>query len=100
VQYNYRLNPSTKTKSTLRTLGLITYPYYLIHEAVGGYILYHLLSLHVSFFVSLPITLLSVGVIAFSIANWGEPFIRQYLKLILDFSLRAPSRDKVAPPSV
>lgn len=84
VLYNARLVPPAWMKTWLRNAGLITYPFYLMHEVLGGFILHQLASLKLVFPLKIAISLLGVGIVAFIVAAWAEVVLRRYLKVLID----------------
>lgn len=71
--------PNEKYKGWLRTLGLVTYPYYLVHELAGGFFLNAAMGAGINRPLSITIALGAVGLIAYFIARFGEPLLRQVL---------------------
>ncbi len=80
VMWNAKFPASPRLRAVVRMMGLATYPYYLLHEAVGALIFYSLLSLGVPFYPGLLMALCAVGAIALFIALTLEPFLRRYMK--------------------
>jgi exopolysaccharide production protein ExoZ len=66
-----------------RRLGLMTYPLYLIHDAVGVTLIYFLLNFGVSRIAGVAAAVvLSLG-LAFLVCSYGEPAIRKRLRPLL-----------------
>jgi peptidoglycan/LPS O-acetylase OafA/YrhL len=71
--------PSPQLGVLLRTLGLVTYPYYLTHEAIGGFALTQFLAKGLGRSTSLCLSLATVGAVAYVIACHAEPFLRSLI---------------------
>ncbi len=85
-----RLFPQSRTiRRTVRLVGLLTYPYYLLHETVGGSVLYALASLGIPFYLNLIVALSCIGAIALLVAAYAEPLMRRRLHT---FIAAIPSR--------
>ncbi|TZG25846.1 acyltransferase family protein [Sphingomonas montanisoli] len=85
----YRLGP--KTRSTLRHLGLATYPVYLIHFSLGICITRELVRAGFAPVMALFTTIGVIGLLGWAIARYGEPPIRRALRITLDrIERRAP----------
>ncbi len=80
VLFNDRLAPSIRVRGMLRAVGLATYPYYLLHETAGAFVVYWLLSIEVPYRVSLAMALIFTGVLAYSCFRWAEPWLRHHIK--------------------
>lgn len=83
VLHKERLIPPLRLRGWLRGAGLITYPFYLLHEVVGGAMLHLLSPLRLAFPLALCIALAGVGVAALAISGWGEAVLRRYLKALI-----------------
>lgn len=97
VQHNEQILFPVRVKAGLRIAGLITYPFYLIHEVVGGFIFSLLISLGLPSLLQVAIALIGTGAVAFVVARWGETALRQQLKplahhVLLKLRLRTPTR--------
>ncbi len=68
----------------LRTLGLMTYPLYLVHFAVGRAALSLLVTLGVPPLLALVAAVSLVCAIAFIVCIWLEPRIRTGLRSLID----------------
>jgi exopolysaccharide production protein ExoZ len=64
----------------LRSLGLATYPLYLVHFAVGLWIMRRLVEHGASVTLAFISTLAGLIVLAFCVANYGEPLIRRAIR--------------------
>lgn len=67
-------------RTTSRTLGLMTYPFYLLHETVGGLVLYKGLRSGLPFGAALALALFAVGIAAFGVATVAEPRLRHIMR--------------------
>ena len=67
-------------RSLVRTLGLATYPFYLLHEAVGGWVADRMHRLGFGPRISLIAALLTIGTLSIVIAAYMEPLLRSWLK--------------------
>ncbi len=61
----------------VRTLGLVTYPYYLIHEILGGAVLHQAQAAGLGPAAGLGTAMLAIGLLAFLIARYGKTALRQ-----------------------
>ena len=69
-------------RRSVRLLGLATYPFYLLHEAVGGYVL-NRLSVHgMQPRIGVWLSILAVGILSTIVCAWPEPAIRKLLERI------------------
>jgi len=82
-----------ETGSGLRLLGLTTYPFYLLHETLGGFVLYRTDGLGLNHYLGIFIAMLVVGAIAFWVAWYAEPALRNRLKRLI----AAPQPVSAAP---
>jgi exopolysaccharide production protein ExoZ len=73
------LKPGLKTSSFIRAAGLMTYPFYLLHQALGGNALAVLLKLGANPLASILATLILVGVTSWVVAIVLEPAIRRMM---------------------
>jgi exopolysaccharide production protein ExoZ len=80
VRYSERLVPPAASRTLLRTAGLMTYPFYLLHETVGGAILFGLANVNVSFGCKAMIAVAGAAFVAFIVATWAEPAVWAKLK--------------------
>ena len=70
--------------TTVRTLGLMTYPLYLVHQAAGGYLMSFLHHHGVPRFAALAIVLAGVLVLSAVVATALEPRLRRPLRALLE----------------
>jgi exopolysaccharide production protein ExoZ len=80
MRFNDRFPRSVALRGTIRLLGLATYPFYLLHEAVGGFVLVQMNRVSGAHLLNLVIALLVIGVISILIARYAEPALRRVLK--------------------
>lgn len=74
-----RWRPSARAAATMRTLGLLTYPFYLLHEVVGGAAVHTAAGHDLSRPASLLLATLSSLCIAWLVAAFAEPTLRDFL---------------------
>jgi len=80
VRFNEWFPRNNTIHKIVRLLGLTTYPFYLLHEALGGFVMYEMHRLGLSYLLSLLVALLSIGLIASYLAAYAEPTLRKFLK--------------------
>jgi exopolysaccharide production protein ExoZ len=94
LQNAYEWIPGRYGMKWLRTLGLITYPFYLIHEVLGGFFLNKLSWISENAHLNLLITTTLITMIAYLVARYGEPLLIKWLfhsrSKDLKFSSTAP----------
>ena len=76
--------PPARLAAWVRTLGLVTYPYYLLHEILGAFVLHGALSRGVGHAAGLALAMAAIGVVAYLIAGHGEPALRRAIGKALD----------------
>lgn len=76
--------PPARLATWVRTLGLVTYPYYLLHEILGAFVLHGALSRGVGHAAGLALAMATIGVVAYLIAGHGEPALRRAIGKALD----------------
>ncbi|WP_218018029.1 acyltransferase family protein [Sphingomonas azotifigens] len=80
------------TRTALRLAGLVTYPLYLLHEAVGLTAVARLAALGVSPLASALLALGLTGLLALAVAAWMEPIVQGWIRNALpDFRRRRAS---------
>jgi peptidoglycan/LPS O-acetylase OafA/YrhL len=67
----------------VRKLGLTTYPFYLLHEVVGGVVMYQVHKWGYSYLAGALAALLVVGVVSSLVALYCEPRLRNFIKRLL-----------------
>lgn len=67
----------------LRVLGLATYPLYLLHEVVGGFIANMFLSAGWSMLAALTVAMGGVVALSVLVAVWWEPMVRGWIERAL-----------------
>ena len=73
-----------KVKGAVRTIGLMTYPVYLIHYDFGGLCLRELYALGISVWPAVAIAVLTVLGVSYGIVAFAEPAIRRRLRNVLE----------------
>lgn len=68
--------PSARSGAAMRMLGLVTYPFYLLHEVVGGAVLYAAIGHDLGRPASLALALGVALAIAWLVAAFAEPRLR------------------------
>jgi peptidoglycan/LPS O-acetylase OafA/YrhL len=76
--------PPARLATCLRTLGLLTYPYYLLHEILGAFVLHGALSRGFGHTASLGLAMAAIGVVAYLIAGHAEPALGRAIANALD----------------
>ena len=74
---------------TTRTLGLVTYPLYLIHNIVGVALLNALVAIGIGRFAALGVAVLGVIALAWAVSRTGEPWLAGILKRLFGLAERA-----------
>ena len=69
---------------TVRTLGLMTYPLYLLHLSIGIQLLDWLTNLGMTPLLALAVVIAIVCAMSLAVCKWGEPPIRRLLRLVFD----------------
>lgn len=72
--------PPAGTATWVRTLGLVTYPYYLVHEILGGFVLTTALARGLGPLAGLAAAMAAIGLVAWLIARHGEPLLRRSIE--------------------
>jgi peptidoglycan/LPS O-acetylase OafA/YrhL len=91
VKLNYLFPQNVTARRIVRLAGLTTYPFYLLHQRVGGYVSSEMLGQGVGHVTSVVIALLCTGGVSLLVALYGEPALRSFLKKIAPV-LRSSSR--------
>lgn len=86
VTYCEKFPKNSHLRKFIRMAGLITYPYYLLHESVGGFMLFHLTRYRLSFPLALLVSLVTVGVIAYVVAFFCEPLLTNKIKQLAAYA--------------
>ncbi|MGR9391992.1 acyltransferase family protein [Rhizobium leguminosarum] len=74
----------TALLQSVKTLGSMTYPLYLLHFAIGVQLLDWLTSLGMTPLLALALAVAIVCAISLAVCKWGEPPIRSVLRLVFD----------------
>ncbi len=80
VKMNHLFPQGDGLHKTVRLLGLTTYPFYLLHESIGGFVLDRTSRLGIAPSLSLIMAFLAIGIVALLVAAWLEPLLRNGLK--------------------
>jgi exopolysaccharide production protein ExoZ len=80
VKFNHLFPANAVMRRTVRQLGLMTYPFYLLHERVGGYVVYQLNRVGVAHLPGVMLALICTGAISLIIASFFEPALRGLLR--------------------
>jgi exopolysaccharide production protein ExoZ len=80
VKMNHLFPQGDALHKTVRLLGLTTYPFYLLHESVGGFVLDRTSRLGIAPSLSLVMAFLAIGIVALLVTAWLEPLLRNGLK--------------------
>lgn len=75
-----RITLTARTQRIVRLIGLMTYPFYLLHEAIGGNVMALLQRELVPLYVALAIALVSIAAASFMVVQFAEPAIRAVLR--------------------
>jgi peptidoglycan/LPS O-acetylase OafA/YrhL len=79
IAFNDRIMVPAPLKSTIRAIGLMTYPYYLLHQIVGATVMFFAGKAGVPFFLSIALALISVGLVSFAVL-FPEAALRQTIR--------------------
>jgi peptidoglycan/LPS O-acetylase OafA/YrhL len=86
--------------ATARTIGLMTYPLYLIHQDAGAVVMARLLAAGMPMPIAQAITAATMVGAAWAIARWPEPWLRDRLAIAFNRRRgRAPDNRPTAFPS-
>lgn len=80
VRFNESFPANARFRRVVRMSGLTTYPFYLLHEALGGLVLFEMHRMGFSYLSGIPIALICIAVASICVADYGEPSIRRLLK--------------------
>jgi exopolysaccharide production protein ExoZ len=82
VKLNHLFPANAALRKTVRLLGLMTYPFYLLHERVGEFVIDLMQKLGMAHLPSVFVALMGVGAVSLLIASYAEPALRGSLKKI------------------
>ena len=82
VRFNRLFPANAALRKTVRLLGLMTYPFYLLHERVGEFVIGLMKELGMAHLPSVFVALAGVGIVSLLIASYAEPALRGLLKRI------------------
>jgi peptidoglycan/LPS O-acetylase OafA/YrhL len=80
LRHAHAWQPPARLATLVRTLGLVTYPFYLLHEILGSFVLHTALSRGLPHGAALVLAMAAVGAAAWLIARHGEPALRRVFK--------------------
>lgn len=80
VRFNRLFPASPALRKAVRLMGLMTYPFYLLHERVGEFVIDGLKRLGLPHLPSVFIALVCVGLVSMVIASYAEPALRGLIK--------------------
>jgi len=82
VRFNHRFPQNAKFRRTVRLLGLTTYPLYLLHESLGGFVLDRMNQFELNHLGGVLISIACVVGISALIASYCEPALKLVLRNI------------------
>jgi exopolysaccharide production protein ExoZ len=82
VKFNHLFPANAALRKTVRLLGLMTYPFYLLHERVGEFFIALLKKIGMAHLPSVFVALIGVGIVSMLIASYAEPALRRFLRNI------------------
>jgi exopolysaccharide production protein ExoZ len=80
VEFNHLFPTNAVLRRTVRILGLMTYPFYLLHQRVGGYVVYQMKWAGIAPLYCILAGLICTGAVSLLIALYLEPALRSLLK--------------------
>lgn len=80
IKFNQLFPKNQILRAAVRLLGLVTYPFYLLHQRVDTYVISQAKRAGLAPILSALIALICSGAIAMLIARYGEPALRRLLK--------------------
>lgn len=83
IEISFRLKVSARTGAAFRTLGIATYPFYLMHNVVGAATVHWLVGLGVDRWAALAAALAIVAVLSIAVSSFAEPKLRAALKAMM-----------------
>ena len=87
-----KLKISASTSKVLRTVGLMTYPFYLLHDIVGAWTIQKLLLAGFNEWVALVSGIVIIGLFSLIICRYIEPNMRRALAAIIPRSAEKRNR--------
>ncbi|HEY1903246.1 MAG TPA: acyltransferase [Terracidiphilus sp.] len=90
VKFNHRFPANAEVRRAVRLLGLTTYPFYLLHERVGAFVIYQTSRFGLAHLPGVMVALISIGALSLFIAYYCEPALRSLLKKIGRLANPAP----------
>jgi exopolysaccharide production protein ExoZ len=95
MRYRETIQLSTQSKRILRTAGLMTYPFYLLHESVGGATL-HMMGAKAPAVSTVLAAIVVSGAVAYLVCALGEPWLRKWLRSALSILRKKEIPDEIA----
>jgi peptidoglycan/LPS O-acetylase OafA/YrhL len=92
VRFNHRFPANAAVRRAVRLLGLTTYPFYLLHERVGAFVIYQTNRLGLAHLPGVMVALIAIGALSLFIAYYCEPALRSLLKRIGRLANPAPKK--------
>jgi len=92
VRFNHRFPANAAERRAVRLLGLTTYPFYLLHERVGAFVIYQTNRLGLAHLPGVMVALIAIGALSLFIAYYCEPALRSLLKRIGRLANPAPKK--------
>ena len=84
--------PSAGVLIAGRAAGLATFPLYLLHEQFGLAVRNILVRLHIPLLAAVCVAIAATTALAFAVARWAEPVVRDAMRAGLDRLERGPSQ--------
>lgn len=85
IRYNAELRSNATVVRVLRTLGLMTYPLYLLHQSIGSVVIGQLRLTGVEPVAALCIATLLVMALSWSVVSYAEPALKSWMGEAMDF---------------
>jgi peptidoglycan/LPS O-acetylase OafA/YrhL len=89
VELSFRLKVTNGVAGFFRTLGIATYPFYLLHDIVGAAAIRWLVDLGVNRWVALATALSSVATLSIGISSLVEPKLRTVLRGLIEAATKS-----------
>ena len=98
VRFNRLFPANAAVRKTVRSLGLMTFPFYLLHQNLGDETVRWSDKAHLPPLVGAAAAIVFVAAISYLIAAFGEPALRRVLRRRVPM-LSAPPEARIAVPS-
>lgn len=96
VRFNHLFPANAAVRRIVRSLGLMTYPFYLMHERVGGYVTNQMSRVGLDPLLCALASFICLGTISLFIASYCEPALRGFLRR--NFGVLNPAMQQEASP--